>query len=119
MSCTDMSREARSPSEKPLTEPVLLILTSLAAGEKHGYVLLKDIERLSDGRVRLSTGTLYGALRRLLEADWIEMVELDDRSRDKQAYGLTDEGRRRLQAEYHRLKHLARIAGAHLRRQEA
>ena len=45
----------------------MLILISLADQPRHGYALLKDVEALSGGRVRLSTGTLYGALRRLLE----------------------------------------------------
>ena len=53
---------------EPPSEAVFLILTSLAGEPRHGYALLKDIEALSDGRVRLSTGTLYGALHRLLEA---------------------------------------------------
>jgi DNA-binding PadR family transcriptional regulator len=117
MSPCDMSPD--DSAAKPLSEAVLFILTSLSAGAQHGYLLLKSIERLSDGRVRLSTGTLYGALRRLLEAGWIKMVDDDDRSRDKQAYKLTVEGRRRLTAEHARLKHLVRLAGAHLRRSEA
>ncbi len=116
MSPCDMSPD--DTSDKPLSEAVLFILTSLAAGAQHGYMLLKSIERLSDGRVRLSTGTLYGALRRLLDAGWIVMVDQHDQSRDKQAYRLTTEGRRRLTAEHTRLKHLVRLAGAHLRRRE-
>ena len=52
---------------KPLSEPVMLMLTSLASEPKHGYALLKDVEELSNGRVQLSTGTLYGAIHRLLE----------------------------------------------------
>ena len=56
-----------TPDPKPLTEPVLLILTSLADQPRHGYALIQDIGSLSGGRVRLSTGTLFGALRRLLE----------------------------------------------------
>ena len=56
----------------PLSEPVLLILLSLAQQPRHGYAILKNVEEMSDGRVTLSTGTLYGALRRLLEDRWIE-----------------------------------------------
>jgi DNA-binding PadR family transcriptional regulator len=56
----------------PLSEPVLLILLSLAEQPCHGYAILKDVEEMSDGRVVLSTGTLYGALRRMLDDDWIE-----------------------------------------------
>src|ERR1700733_986167 len=84
---------------KPLTEPVLLILLSLADVPRHGYALMKDIEVLSNGRVHLSTGTLYGALRRLLEEVWIERFEQQDTSREKQAYRLTLEGRQQLQVE--------------------
>ncbi|MBV8807055.1 MAG: helix-turn-helix transcriptional regulator [Acidobacteriaceae bacterium] len=106
-------------SSKPLTEPVLLILTSLANQPRHGYALLKDIENLSQGRVRLSTGTLYGALRRLLEAGWIERFEQEDASRDKQAYRLTPAGRRQLQGELDRMKQLARTAAGRLRTRES
>ena len=104
---------------KPLTEPVFLILTSLAAQPRHGYALLQDVERISNGRVILSTGTLYGALRRLLEDGLIERFEQEDTSRDKQAYQLTAQGRRQLQAEVERLKQLTRAATARLRASEA
>jgi DNA-binding PadR family transcriptional regulator len=92
-----------------LSEPVLLILLSLAEQPRHGYAILQDTERMSDGRVRLSTGTLYGALGRLLENKWIERFKEQDRSRGRQAYRLTDEGRRNLRIEVSRLKHLARL----------
>jgi len=96
---------------------VLLILMSLAERPSHGYALLKDIETLSGGRVRLSTGTLYGALRRLLEDRWIERFAQADTSRDKQAYRVTSAGWRHLRAELERLKQLTR-AGARLRTRE-
>jgi DNA-binding PadR family transcriptional regulator len=95
---------------EPITEPVLLILLSLATQPRHGYAILRDTEHLSDGRVRLSTGTLYGALRRLLDEGWIERFDSDDTSRGKQAYRLTSLGRRNLQAEVSRLKQLTRVA---------
>src|SRR5215468_973438 len=107
------------PKRKPLTEPVLLILTSLADEPRHGYALIKDIEVLSHGRVRLSTGTLYGAIRRLLEAEWIEEFDQEDTSRDKQAYRLTAEGRKVLQAELDRMKELTQKAAARLRTRRA
>jgi DNA-binding PadR family transcriptional regulator len=94
----------------PLTEPVLLILLSLAGEPRHGYSILKDVERMSEGRVVLSTGTLYGALRRLLDDDWIERFEERDASRGRQAYRLTSQGRRNLQLEVSRMKHLTRLA---------
>ncbi len=95
----------------PLTEPVLLILLSLAEQPRHGYAILKDVEEMSDGRVVLSTGTRYGALRRLLDDGWIERYEQDDTSRGRQAYRLTVPGHRNLQREVSRMKHLTRLAG--------
>jgi DNA-binding PadR family transcriptional regulator len=98
----------------PLSEQVFLILVSLSDAPRHGYALLKDVESLSQGRVRLSTGTLYGALRRLLEDDWIERFKQQDTSRDKQAYRLTSAGRRQLQVELERIRQLARAADTRL-----
>jgi len=109
----------RATASKPLTEPVLLILLSLAEKPRHGYSLMKDIESLSNGRVRLSTGTLYGALRRLLEDLWIEHYAQDDTSREKQAYKLTPTGRKQLHAELGRMRQLTRAATTRLRTREA
>ena len=102
-----------------LTEPVLLILMSLADQPRHGYALMKDIESLSQGRVRLSTGTLYGALHRLLEDRSIERFEQEDTSREKQAYRLTVAGRRQLEMELDRLRQLTRAGMSRLRASEA
>jgi len=115
-----MRHVAERPEEpKPVSEPVLLILMSLAEQPRHGYALLKDIETLSHGRVRLSTGTLYGAIRRLLDEKWIDRFEQDDTSRDKQAYRLTAGGRRQLQFELGRMKELTRAGFARLRVKES
>jgi DNA-binding PadR family transcriptional regulator len=100
---------------KPITEPVFLILLSLADRPRHGYALMKDVEAISGGRVRLSTGTLYGALRRLLEDGSIERFETEDTSREKQAYRLTGEGRREMRRELERLKQLTSVANARLK----
>lgn len=101
-----------------VSEPVLLILLSLAEQPRHGYAILQDTERMSEGRVRLSTGTLYGALRRLLKDKWIERFEEQDSSRGRQAYRLTATGRRNLQMEVSRLKHLTRVATLRVARRE-
>ena len=103
----------------PLTEPVLLILLSLAEHPRHGYSILKDVEEVSSGRVVLSTGTLYGALRRLLEDGWIERFEQEDTSRGRQAYRLSPLGRRNLQTEVSRLKQLTRVASLRAARKGA
>lgn len=104
---------------KAFSEPVFLILTSLADQPRHGYALLQDIQRMSSSRAMLSTGTLYGALRRLLEDGLIERFQQEDTSRDKQAYKLTPQGRRQLQAEINRMKQLTRIATARMKGSEA
>ena len=103
----------------PLTEPVLLILLSLAGQPRHGYSILKDVERMSDGRVTLSTGTLYGALRRLLDDEWIERFEEKETPRGRQAYRLTAHGRRNLQLEVNRMRHLTRLAGLRVAAKES
>ena len=103
----------------PLSESVFLVLLSLAEQPRHGYSILKDVEHMSGGRVVLSTGTLYGALQRLLSQDWIERFEEDEASRDRRAYRLTAKGRRNLQAEIDRIRHLTKLAGLRVARKEA
>ena len=103
----------------PLTEPVLLILLSLAEQPRHGYSILQDVERMSNGRVKLSTGTLYGALRRLLEDGWIEQFEEEERPRGRRAYRLSSDGRRNLQLEVDRMKQLTKLAALRVARKEA
>ncbi len=98
----------------PLSETVLLILLSLADEPRHGYAILKDVEELSLGRVKLSTGTLYGALPRLLDQGWIDRFQEREASRDRQAYRLTPAGRRVLAAEIVRMRHLAKVASMRL-----
>jgi len=101
-----------------LTEPVLLVLMSLAEQPRHGYSILKDIESMSGGRVQLSTGTLYGALQRLLDDGWIERVEEDNAPRDRRTYRLTSRGRRNLQIEIERMRHLTKLASLRVARKE-
>jgi DNA-binding PadR family transcriptional regulator len=75
---------------------------------------MKDVETLSEDRIVLSTGTLYGALKRLLEQGWIERVddpEPNDTDRERKAYALTQAGRRVLKADVERLQKL--VATAH------
>src|SRR5690349_7615474 len=61
------------------SDPSLLILASLAAGPKHGYAMIEDIEQM--GGVRLGPGTLYGALARLEARGFIEALAAEDRRR--------------------------------------
>src|SRR5258706_7559701 len=93
-----------------LSEPVLLVLMSLAEQPRHGYSILKDIESMSGGRVLLSTGTLYGALQRLPDRGWIERGEEDSTPRDRRNYRLTSRGRRNLPMGIERMRHLNHVA---------
>jgi DNA-binding PadR family transcriptional regulator len=97
----------------PLSEAVFFILLSLVPGPRHGYAILKDVASLSHERVLLSTGTLYGALKRLLEQNWIERVddpEPNPTDRERKAYSLTPFGRSVLKAELARLRQLVEVA---------
>ena len=100
-------------SLRPLREPTFFILLSLSPGPKHGYAILKEVEILSQGRVRLSTGTLYGAIKRLLDRGWIRRVDdpiPNDTDRERKSYALTELGQRVLNAEIARLQKLVNVA---------
>jgi len=90
----------------PLQEPTFYILLSLRGGEKHGYAILKDVAEISSEQVKLSTGTLYGALYRLLDQGLIEQIELVDLARGKKVYRLMPSGLEVFDAEVGRMKHL-------------
>ena len=112
----------------PLREPTLFILLALSKGSKHGYAILKDVEALSEGRVVLSTGTLYGALSRLLDQGVIRRStddgEKDDSgskirsgsvdARERKYYELTEFGRRILDVEINRMRAILATAGREL-----
>ena len=108
-----ISTQTRTHTQPPLSEATFFILLSLAPGPRHGYAILKDVQMLSDSRIVLSTGTLYGALKRLLEQNWIERVddpEPNDTDRERKAYALTQVGRRILKAEVERFRKLIATA---------
>jgi DNA-binding PadR family transcriptional regulator len=93
----------------PLTEATFFILLSLAPEPNHGYAIMKDVHQLSQGRVMLSTGTLYSALKRLLEQGWIRRngaPEDNSNGRLRKTYSLTSLGKHILQAEVQRLEGL-------------
>lgn len=92
----------------PLHKDTLHILVSLADRDRHGYSIIQDVANRTDGAVRLSPSTLYGAIKRLLEQGLIE--ELSDRPDPEH-----DDERRR----YYRLSHLGRqVARLEMRRLE-
>ena len=87
-----------------LTEAVFYILLSLTT-PLHGYGIMQNAERLSNGRVRLAAGTLYGAINSLLEKGWICALPGDGDSRKKE-YVITDTGKEAVFGELKRLKEL-------------
>ena len=105
-------------SDSPLTAPLFHVLVSLADDDKHGYAILKDVEDRTGGLVTLSTGTLYGIIKRLLAAGWIAEVRgrrgVDDDERRKY-YRLTPAGREAALTETARLERAAAQARAALR----
>ena len=90
------------------SDPSLLILASLAGGEKHGYAMMEDIQAMT--KVRLGAGTLYGAITRLEQAGLIEALPADERRRP---YRLTAQGVTLLRQT---LSDLERFAGIGLKR---
>ncbi len=93
------------------SDPPLLVLASLANGPKHGHAMVEDIASLCG--TRLGPGTLYGAIARLEQQQWIEPLPPEDR---RQPYRITSEGLRVLRA---KLATLHRFTKAGLERLEA
>ena len=78
----------------PLTPAAFHVLLALADGPKHGYLILKDVEERTDGEVRLSTGTLYGLIKRFLDDELIvELAPAADDDERRRPYKLTPLGR--------------------------
>ena len=93
----------------PLTPAAFQVLVALADDEHHGYALLKAVELQTDGSIRLSTGTLYGLIRRLLD----DGIITERTTRDgRRLYRLTPFGRDVARAEADRLEALLRRARA-------
>lgn len=112
-----MTETEKEPQDLlPLPPAQLHILLALADGEKHGYAVMSEVEQMTDGEVSMGPGTLYGAIKRMLNAGLIEESddrpdpELDDQRR--RYYRTTGFGARVLDAELSRLDQLIRAAEA-------
>jgi DNA-binding PadR family transcriptional regulator len=98
----------------PLSPPMFHVLLALADGEKHGYAIMKDVALRTDGKVKLSAGTLYGIVARLLTEGMIAELRrrpapaLDDERR--RYYQLTEFGRRVAIAEVERMEETLALA---------
>jgi DNA-binding PadR family transcriptional regulator len=93
-----------------MSDPTLLILASLAEGDKHGYAMMADIQGFAN--VALGPGTLYGAITRLEQRGFIRPVPGDDR---RQPYRLTAAGRQHLEGELAGLESMVRVGQRRLR----
>ena len=98
----------------PLTPAVFHILLALADGEKHGYAIMQEVEDMTEGRVQMGPGTLYGSIKRMLAAGLIE--ESDDRpdpaldDERRRYYRLAALGRKVLRQETERMAGLMALA---------
>jgi DNA-binding MarR family transcriptional regulator len=99
------SASRRPEAYLPLTPALFHVLLSLADGEKHGYAILKEVAERTRGTVELSTGTLYGIIKRLL-ADGLIKQSVAGSTERRQAYRLTPFGRKVALAEAERLRDL-------------
>lgn len=97
----------------PLPPATLHILLALAAGDRHGYGIIQDVEERTGGDVTLSAGTLYRTIQRLLERGLISEPRTSTRLRDdprRRYYRITPLGRAVARAESQRLSDLVRVA---------
>ena len=93
-----------------MREPTYFILAALLAGPLHGYAIIKRAQEMSDGRVRLATGTLYTALDRLSAEECVRLVSEEIvEGRIRRSYGLTDTGSAAVRAEAQRMAGAARL----------
>ena len=115
------SRVAKDPSKElalllPLPPSVFQILVALADQDRHGYGIMQDVAARTDGRMKLSPGTLYGSIKRMLDDGLIVEVEErpdpDEDDERRRYYRLTRFGREVAQAEADRLATLLRQARA-------
>ncbi|MFD9480763.1 MULTISPECIES: PadR family transcriptional regulator [Streptomyces] len=98
-------------NDQALREPTLLILTAIADAPRHGYAIAQEVGKISQGRTRMRTGTLYGALERLLAQELVAVHEeevVDGRMR--RSYALAPRGREMLAAEAARIARTAQEA---------
>lgn len=105
--------ESINPGQ-PLTPAVFHILMALVDGEKHGYSIMKNVEKQTNGKMKLGPGTLYGSIKRMLAAGLIEELEerpdpqMDDERR--RYYRLSSSGQAALGEECQRLNEAVKVA---------
>lgn len=95
--------------ENPLTEAFFYILLALRT-PNHGYGIVQEVKQLTGGRLVLGAGTLYGALQALQKKEWIEIYSVDQKSRKKKEYVVTEQGKEVFRTERKRLVELLKNA---------
>jgi DNA-binding PadR family transcriptional regulator len=109
-----MSRDAEVSRLLPLSPAMFHILVAIADDNRHGYAIMQDVAARSDGELRLSPGTLYGSIKRMLEEGLITEIldRPDETSERRRSYRITPFGREVAKAEAERLTALLRQARA-------
>lgn len=93
--------------QEPLTESYFYILLCLYEQPRHGYGIMQRVRELSEGHVRIGSGTMYGATANLMNKGWIEEYpDPDSPDERRRLYRLTPDGERALRREAERLRHL-------------
>lgn len=102
----------------PLSPATLHILLALAGGDLHGYGIIQEVARHSDGHYRMGPGTLYDNLKKLMNTGLVSDEPKSDslRDDDRRFYTLTSDGRRCLSLEIDRLTNVVKEASQRLRR---
>jgi DNA-binding PadR family transcriptional regulator len=91
------------------------VLLALALNDLHGYGVIQEVQRLSEGKYRIGPGTLYDNLKKLLNWGWVEDYENRQAEDDsRRMYRLTNDGRAALAAEVSRMKKILRLADRRL-----
>jgi DNA-binding PadR family transcriptional regulator len=94
-----MGRRSSTDEGSPLTPLMFQILVALSAGDRHGYAILQEIEERTEGAFRVGAGTLYRAIKQLVDAGLMAETEADDGHSQRRNYRLTEAGRRRAAAD--------------------
>ena len=108
------TKKIESEDMLPLTPAVFHVLLALADGERHGYAIMQEVVEHSEGRIKMGPGTLYGTIKRLIEAQLIEesdeRPDADSDDERRRYYRLTGVGQRVVKAEAQRYVEMVAVA---------
>lgn len=109
MPCMSDANPPALRHHQPLSPAVFAILLALAAGEKHGYAIMKEAAQPAGGAIKLGPGTLYGTLDRMIRDQFVEETGFTDDAR-RRYYRITSFGHRIFSAEFSRLGNIVRAS---------